>query len=416
MKKIKLINLILSIFICFLTSGAIVGSLLLAKEANDIVYVRNKNDLNKIRNNLAGHYVFDVDGYVQIDEPWVPIGSEEHPFTGRIEGNGHGINIKKGFLVDNDSNDVGLFAYNKGTIQHLKIMVYGQVLNFNSNEVNNYNLNLGMLCGSNGGYVTGCEINFSKLNIPEKIETLNCGGVAGINYGQIQECSIASGTNLEIFSNTNFGFFVGKSCGDSVIKYCWRSNYFGVYSKGQNNNIGYCCGYCESGCFENISISIPNSNSNLSVDLRLITENDCEVVVGGLIGKINAVQDIAINNIALNISYNTNAVFGYFSFISPKINTNNHNIKLSNIWCSGKVTFPLNNRMSGNVIYFYSDNNSLITFNNIYRSDIACSENFILGQGIYKKFEDINLSDLSFDEAVWEKGKYSFYLNYVKKN
>lgn len=414
MKKTKLFNLILSSIICLITAGSIIGSFLLAKEADDTIYVRNKNDLNNIRNNLAGHYVFNVDGYIDIDESWVPIGSKEHPFTGYIEGNGHGINMKNGFFIGNESSDIGLFAYNEGIIKHLKVMVYGQTLNFESNDCKYETLNLGMVCGVNAGYVTGCKIYFSKLSIAEKIASLNCGGVAGVNSGQIQGCSINSGTNLDITSNTNFGFFVGKSCGNSIIKYCWRSNYFLINCNGENNCIGYCCGYCESGHFENIGISLQNGNFDLPVELIINSKNNSNIIVGGLIGKINAKGDISVNNIALNLSFMSNILFGNYSFVVPIINTNNHPLKLNNIWCSGKVSLSSNSEITGNVVYAKCDNENLLSTNHIFRSDIVCSGDFISTQGTYKPFSDLKLSDLSFDEAVWKKGAYCFYLDYEK--
>jgi len=54
-----------------------------------------------------------------IDE-WRPIGSEEQPFTGRLDGNGHAI---VGLTVENDSrtHPAALFGYNDGEIGNLQL-------------------------------------------------------------------------------------------------------------------------------------------------------------------------------------------------------------------------------------------------------------------------------------------------------
>ncbi|MFD1174898.1 hypothetical protein ACFQ3W_01075 [Paenibacillus puldeungensis] len=88
--------------------------------------VNDENDLRAIGKGnypLSANYMLNHD--IKLTKEWVPIGSEEHPFTGKFEGDGHVIDklhIKSGKV-----KYAGLFGWVEGatihnvTLTHLNI-------------------------------------------------------------------------------------------------------------------------------------------------------------------------------------------------------------------------------------------------------------------------------------------------------
>jgi YD repeat-containing protein len=82
------------------------------------VEIKDADDLNNIRNNLAGSFRLadDID-LSGVD--WLPIGTRTAPFTGVLDGNGYTIS---NLTVNRPAqNDVGLFGRNGGTIVNLEL-------------------------------------------------------------------------------------------------------------------------------------------------------------------------------------------------------------------------------------------------------------------------------------------------------
>lgn len=88
--------------------------------------ISNWNDLNDIRNNLAGDYILmnDIDGntegFADFILGWEPLSSTATPFTGTFDGNGFAI---VGLFIDIDRGIVGLFGeLNNATIKNLGVV------------------------------------------------------------------------------------------------------------------------------------------------------------------------------------------------------------------------------------------------------------------------------------------------------
>mgnify|MGYP003303299790 CR=1 FL=1 len=71
----------------------------------------------KIQNNLSGRYIVNADTGINVTVPWVPIGTEEKPFTGYIDFNNRNIILSKGYDTNyindaskSDSINIGLFG------------------------------------------------------------------------------------------------------------------------------------------------------------------------------------------------------------------------------------------------------------------------------------------------------------------
>ena len=78
--------------------------------------ITSVNQLNEIRNDLDASYILDNDLDLSMVE-WSPIGTEENPFTGRFNGNGHiisnlNIDMEKDFdNIEDITIYVGMFGY-----------------------------------------------------------------------------------------------------------------------------------------------------------------------------------------------------------------------------------------------------------------------------------------------------------------
>ena len=137
--------------------------------------ITSKEHLNMIKYDMTGYYKLGNDIDLGSITRWTPIGTEEVPFTGNFNGDGHTIeNLKidvgsKSSLGDN----VGLFGYtNGGTIQNVTL--------------DNYKLNggYGNNIGALVGYARGTAI--MKVNTKgsiylgySRVNSENIGGLVG---------------------------------------------------------------------------------------------------------------------------------------------------------------------------------------------------------------------------------------------
>ena len=80
--------------------------------------IYNASDLNGIRDNLSGKYILMNDVDLSEVEAWNPIGKENEPFTGELDGNGYFIkNINFELIQYNEiQNVVSLIAYADGAV------------------------------------------------------------------------------------------------------------------------------------------------------------------------------------------------------------------------------------------------------------------------------------------------------------
>lgn len=86
--------------------------------------ISDEAGLKAIANDLTGSYVLTQD--ITLKSEWSPLGTEEVPFTGTLDGQGHTI---KGLYIGSRADNVGLFSYTNGaTLQNVRlagVRVYG---------------------------------------------------------------------------------------------------------------------------------------------------------------------------------------------------------------------------------------------------------------------------------------------------
>ena len=124
-------------------------------------------------------------------EEWTPIGSYgnkgDKAYTGTFDGQNHtisGLSVK----VVSDSGDAyaGLFGYNNGTIENVKI----EDSNITA-TAKGYSAYVGGICGYNyGGEITNCSSAETVTATAEGSKTYG-GGICGQNNGTIKNCSSA---------------------------------------------------------------------------------------------------------------------------------------------------------------------------------------------------------------------------------
>lgn len=190
---------------CFSGTGSGEGT-----EENPII-ICNLKELNDVRDKLDAHYLLgkDIDLSEESfmaegldynpEEGWEPLGSEENPFTGSFDGNGH----KLSNLFISREDNVGFFGYViESNISNL-YLVDSEI------KANNYS---GVLIGySENSEINNCSAT-GEINGNE-----NIGGLIGYSiYSQITE----SFSSVNINANESAGGFIGTTK-DSVISNCF---------------------------------------------------------------------------------------------------------------------------------------------------------------------------------------------------
>lgn len=407
-------SLIISIILVIFGASSLVGSILISRDNFNVFYLNSEEDVYKIKDNLDGYYV--LNSKIEITKPWIPIGTEEKPFTGHIEGNYKSIILSGGYdinyansLHDDNFLNLGFLGVNKGTVIHLNIKDSG-IDNFAwSSLENKINLNYGIISAVNNGYITGCKTAANPININSNIDLANIGGICGVNNHQIQGCSCVSAFNVATNCQSNVAAICGLQESSGVAKYCYRTGSL-VLNLGLNSNSALCVGLCKGGEINNISLS---SNDEKLVELNLTSET---YSAGALIGKVDLTDNLTISNIVASISLTSEKCLNSFGFICGEIVNNGKILNCKNICLSGSVNIQnTDSNTSGLLFGNYLDKN-LNKFDNVYyysvTSNIGKFNYFGLAESNYN---DLSLSKLNFDEAAWEKGKHNFYLTYGQK-
>jgi filamentous hemagglutinin family protein len=145
-------------------------------------------DMNLIYQNLTGDYALNANLDAQSIANFTMIGSAATPFAGIFDGRNHTIDN----LTIKNTDAVGLFAYNSGTIKNLGLTNVTIVGKASSDRV-------GALVGENSGHVISSYATGSLRSLHGK-----AGGLAGTNSGSI----LSSHAAVAVLDNDtlNIGF------------------------------------------------------------------------------------------------------------------------------------------------------------------------------------------------------------------
>ncbi len=223
----KFLAIILTFVLCF-------GVLSVALAAEDepvadvpdgYIGIYTAEDLDNIRNKLSGKYILMNNINLSSYENWSPIGSEENPFTGELDGNGYAVENMTITAEQQEALNAGLFGYaQNATVKNLTIE------NGKIDVSADKGVNAGLVCAeaegsvilncktygsvdaeSRGFFCSGgivgsavsfeskesfikCCANFADVNTSATSEfdsylLVAAGGIAGNSLANIYECS-----------------------------------------------------------------------------------------------------------------------------------------------------------------------------------------------------------------------------------
>ena len=220
----------------------------------------------------------DADGfYFQLDADvnntannWVPIGTEEHPFRGYLDGGGHAVHVS--FINTSEDLDFwGLFGYLQGRVKNL--FLYDVSLLSANNRV-------GALAGYCNGTVSHCGTLSSCSSTPVVKGQTAVGGLIGeAFFSQIFDCY--NGSNVR--GNQSVGGIVGLIDNEELI----NDNYLG--SIKQSFNYGMVSGSDNDSRVGGMIGSIQNSEFKIQNCYNTGAING-KTQVGGLAGALYNAQ------------------------------------------------------------------------------------------------------------------------------
>lgn len=113
---------------------------------------------------------------ISMTKYWSIMGTEDTPFTGIFDGDGHSIN---NFNGESYALIASMFGYNRGTIGNLTIDTgsYGYVMGCDYTAI---------LCAINRGTIENCTVKGSVYVYYDKAFA---GGIAAVNFGTITDCT-----------------------------------------------------------------------------------------------------------------------------------------------------------------------------------------------------------------------------------
>lgn len=250
--KMKTKNL-LAILLTFILSFGVL-TVAFAEETAEIpegyTPIYTAEDLNNIRNDLAGKYILMNDIDLSVYENWEPIGTSETPFTGELDGNGNSIlnlTINESCKESGVCN-FGLFGYAKNsTIKSIKTTKANINVNFEGTEA------------------AKCRL----------------GTIVGFGYGvSITDCITSGNLTAKGFASTDIGGIIGRSSGVNWLTLC--ANYSGI-----NAVVDSSATWIYAGGISGASSAVEDkccNMGNISVNGNGVNSN-CQVKIGGIDGK-----------------------------------------------------------------------------------------------------------------------------------
>ncbi|MDR1094062.1 MAG: hypothetical protein LBL66_07940 [Clostridiales bacterium] len=296
---------------------------------------------------LDGDYVLGADLTLT---GFTPLGSGAEPFTGTLDGGGHKITSLTVNLADltaetdeagqNACVYAGLFAVNNGAVANLTVENLGVA---GTCAVSGATVYVGGLSGLNGGVIQNCRVSGAmNLNAGGSDAKYRGGLIAAKNSGLIGGCAAAGKIDAESTSgNARFGGIVGINEGGTVVL-CAAEVDIDAYSQLENIRAGGLAGQLSDG-----DSVIDRCYAGGGVTAVAAGET---VYAGGLIGYLDATNDVAQPNARITDSYSVGAVYvggggnGYAGGLIARIENAGYvceEITVKNCYSAGTVTLDV---------------------------------------------------------------------------
>jgi hypothetical protein len=199
-------------------------------------------------NDFSGKEITLSDSINLSGSSWTPIGHSSAPFRGTFNGNNRTI---EGLSINSTQTEYGLFGNidSIGKVQNLKL----KIVNINGSS------NVGGVAGVNAGTVEKCTVTISGTISGNS----NIGGIAGVNRGTVSECTV-SGGNIGKDGATNVGGLVGNNASGARLE---DSTVNAVSITGQSNTTGALAGINagtvdDNDVYTTVSVNGPQVNAD----------------------------------------------------------------------------------------------------------------------------------------------------------
>ena len=285
--------------------------------------IRTEEQLKAIANNLSGKYVLENDITLSGDE-WTPIGTSDHPFTGKLDGQGHtiiGLTVGNG-VQNQTNNNKAFFGFTNGAtvtnIAFTSAVVKGYeqaaivVAQATSSTLSNIYVS-GVVTGRDH---VGTIAGDARGTTDNRTQITNCVSTAAALSTEHQGGGIAGWTNNSTFSyniaygavtapKNGAGGITGMVDNDGNTEY--KSNISAApYIKGHADHTRGINGWCNNNC------SNTNSGGNLSwagTEYYLGgTKTDANKINdgSGIHGTVTTTEDLKKVTTYTDLGFNTN--------------------------------------------------------------------------------------------------------------
>ena len=280
--------------------------------------------LDAIRSNLSGRYKLTANISLASYHNWIPIGSQDKPFTGKIDGNGYKITDLR---IDRRNEElVGLFSSVKGgVINNLaleNVSVVGRsgvggIAGFITDRTliaNSYSTgNVSAFGRISGGLVgqavkstiinsySRANINFDSISVDNESDPGPSGGLVGSMVDSTVANSYSAGTVIAI---NGAGGIVGLMSNGSTIINCYNTGSVDAITGPAGGIAGRMPGGTISNCY-----------STGSINMQFPTIAPSGGIVGDIVGTsaempLTTVKNCAAITPALNASYSAGRIVG----------------------------------------------------------------------------------------------------------
>jgi len=218
---------------------------------------------------------------ISLTGTWTPIGTSTAPFTGTFDGNGHTIT---GLSISTSTDYQGLFGQiGSNTSSNATVKNLGLTNVSISTTTGEY---IGGVAGSNYGTIQNCYVTSTGyLQGKDRI-----GGIAGVTSGRIENCYTTADVNV-IDASGNGGGIVGISTG-TVIN-CYAT---GAISGGSSNPSGGLVGCSRTGYAEVKNSVALNPSVTGDTDSGRVSGIDSTTISSSAFSNNHARDDMTVNS------------------------------------------------------------------------------------------------------------------------
>lgn len=288
--------------------------------------IRTEEQLKAIANNLSGKYVLENDITLSGDE-WTPIGTSDHPFTGKLDGQGHtiiGLTVGNG-VQNQTNNNKAFFGFTNGAtvtnIAFTSAVVKGYeqaaivVAQATSSTLSNIYVS-GVVTGRDH---VGTIAGDARGTTDNRTQITNCVSTAAALSTEHQGGGIAGWTNNSIFSyNIAYGAVTARvngaggitgmvdKEGDTESSSVYTSNISAApYIEGDNNKTHGINGWCNNKCSNTGSNNLSWAGTEYylggtKTDANKINDGS------GIHGTVTTTEDLKKVTTYTDLGFNTN--------------------------------------------------------------------------------------------------------------